>query len=209
MSGGGLFSSGSGALAPESTSSSLIERVRANSPDAWHKLVAIYTPLIYRWCRQLGVPQSDVPDVAQEVFRAVARQVAQLRSDQPGHSFRGWLYTITRNKARDGFRRRQNRPEAVGGTDIQNQLANVAEPSADSSFESGEAGGEEKLLVFQVLSQLRREFSEAATTAFWRMAVEGHSAAEIAHDLGMNEKAVRQAKCRVLARLRDELKGLE
>ncbi|HEV3006250.1 MAG TPA: sigma-70 family RNA polymerase sigma factor [Pirellulales bacterium] len=214
MSGGGHFSSASGALAPESTSSSLIERVRANSPEAWRKLVAIYTPLIYRWCRQLGVPPSDVPDVAQEVFRAVARQVPQLCTDQPGNSFRGWLYTVTRNKARDGFRRSKGRPEAVGGTDMQILLADVAEPSTDSVVEScqvdsGQAGGDEKLLVVQVLSHLRGEFSEATMTAFWRTIVDGHCAADIARDMGMNEKAVRQAKYRVLARLRDELKGLE
>lgn len=91
MSGGPSFSSNSRDPATESTSPSLVERVRANEPDAWRAFVAIYGPLIYRWCRLPGVPRNDAPDVAQEVFRTVASQVAGFRRSQPGDSFRGWL----------------------------------------------------------------------------------------------------------------------
>src|SRR5262249_61127710 len=34
-----------------STSRSLLERVRADDPAAWERLVGLYSPLVYHWCR--------------------------------------------------------------------------------------------------------------------------------------------------------------
>ena len=48
------------------------------------------------------------------------------------------------------------------------------------------------------------EYQERTWTAFWRLTVDGHSAADIARDLGMSANSVRQAKFRVMKRLRDE-----
>ena len=212
MSRGPLRSSDAGADSSQATSPSLIERLRAQSPDAWRTLVAIYSPLIYRWCRRLGVASGDAADVSQEVFRSVARQMEQFRRSQPGDSFRGWLYTITRNKAWDHLRRHRGQPAAIGGSEAQLRLAAFADATATNDFSAG--GGtppddDKRLLVVQLLAQLRGEFGQPAMTAFWRMVVDGHSAADIAHDLGMSAKAVRQAKYRVLQRLRQELSELE
>jgi len=207
-----MFSSGDGAGAPEATSLSLLERLRTQSPDAWRSLVAIYSPLIYRWCRRMGVASSEAADVSQEVFRSVARQVGEFRHSRPDDSFRGWLYTITQNKARDHLRRRRAQPQAVGGSEAQLQLAALADLAAEDDFstdDSGSADDDQRLLVVQVLEQLSGEFGQPAITAFWRMVVDGHAAADIARDLNISPKAVRQAKYRVLQRLREELKELE
>jgi RNA polymerase sigma-70 factor, ECF subfamily len=212
MSRGPLRSSDAGGHSSQATSPSLIERLRAQSPDAWRTLVAIYSPLIYRWCRRLGVASSDAADVSQEVFQSVARQMEQFRRSQPGDSFRGWLYTITRNKAWDHLRRHQGQPAAVGGSAAQLRLADLAEATAanDLSAEySCPADDDKRLLVVQLLMHLRGEFGQPAMTAFWRMVVDGHSAADIAQDLDLSPKAVRQAKYRVLQRLRQELSELE
>jgi RNA polymerase sigma-70 factor (ECF subfamily) len=55
---------------------------------------------------------------------------------------------------------------------------------------------------------MHSDFDQKTWQAFRRMAVDGHLSAEIAADLGMTKDAVRQAKCRVLRRLRDELDGM-
>lgn len=52
---------------------------------------------------------------------------------------------------------------------------------------------------------VRSEFEDRTWQAFWRVAVEGHATAEVAADLGITANAVRQAKSRVLRRLRQEL----
>jgi RNA polymerase sigma-70 factor (ECF subfamily) len=55
---------------------------------------------------------------------------------------------------------------------------------------------------------LRSEFEEHTWRAFWRVAVDGQPAPEVAAELGMKPNAVRTAKSRVLRRLREELGDL-
>jgi RNA polymerase sigma-70 factor (ECF subfamily) len=63
----------------------------------------------------------------------------------------------------------------------------------------------ERLLFARAFELLRGEFEERTWAAFWRTAVEGQAARDVAADLGMSPGAVRVAKCRVLHRLREEL----
>jgi RNA polymerase sigma-70 factor (ECF subfamily) len=52
--------------------SSLLERVREHDEQAWRRLVDLFSPLIYDWCRGQGLQAADAADVMQEVFRSVA-----------------------------------------------------------------------------------------------------------------------------------------
>src|SRR5687767_13666521 len=61
--------------AATSTSRSLLARVSANDPDAWDRLVTLYAPLIWHWCRKLSLPEQEIADVFQEVCRAVASRI--------------------------------------------------------------------------------------------------------------------------------------
>ena len=123
-----------------STSTSLLERVKAQDPKAWKRLVALYGPLVYDWCRQSGLHGEDAADIGQEVFGSVAAKVAEFRRDRPGDSFRGWLWTITRNKIRDPFRQQQGRAQAQGGTDAQQRLAQIADQPSTETFVVRELG---------------------------------------------------------------------
>src|SRR5687768_5002943 len=105
-----------GGADPGSTASSLVAGVKALDPAAWRRLAALYGPLVYGWARRAGLRGEDAADVVQEVFRAVAARAAQLRHGGPGDSFRGWLWTVTRNKLRDFWRDRSGTAEAAGGS---------------------------------------------------------------------------------------------
>ena len=95
---------------PSSISSSLLERIRAGDQEAWHRLVGIFGPLVYRWAREFGVQAADTGDIVQEVFRAVSLNVGRFRRDCADDSFRGWLWIIARNKVHDYFRARRGQP---------------------------------------------------------------------------------------------------
>src|SRR5262245_52175544 len=84
----------------ESTSTSLIADVRKKSPQAWRRLVDIYEPVVHRWCCCAGLSNEDARDIAQHVFQTLATHIDGFRRDRPGDSFRGWLWTIARNKVR-------------------------------------------------------------------------------------------------------------
>lgn len=191
---------------PSSVSSTLLQRVKARRPEAWERLVDLYGPLVYRWCRLSGVAGEDAADVVQEVFGSVAAHVAEFRRENPGDSFTAWLATITRNKIRDFLRRRQGRPQARGGTDAHEQFLQVPELS-ELSQQSGQthSGG---LLSRRALDVVRAEFENRTWEAFWRTAVDGQCPADVADDLGISVNAVYKAKSRVLRRLRSELGDL-
>jgi RNA polymerase sigma-70 factor (ECF subfamily) len=190
-----------------STSASLIDRARRLDADAWRRLSELFGPLVYRWARQAGLQSSDAADVGQEVFRVVAARIGDFRRQRPGDSFRGWLWGITRLKLKEHFRRAAASPRAAGGGDAHQQLQNAVARLDDESADSG-TPQEHAEIVQRAVQLIRGDFEESSWQAFWRMTALGHPAAEIAADLGLSPKAVRQAKFRVLKRLRQELAEL-
>ena len=189
------------------TSVSLVARVQQNDAEAWDRLVRLYTPLVYTWCRQHRLPPEDASDVLQEVFRAVHRTVAKFRREKKGDSFRGWLWTITRNKVRDHFRALANRPNPAGGTDAQMRFAELPEeePPTDVSLAAADGQGSP---FYGAVELVRAEFEDRTWQAFWQVTVEEKTTADVAEALGISVNAVRLAKSRVLRRLRTELEGL-
>ena len=192
----------------ESTSKSLLERAKGNDPAAWQRLTKIYGPDIYRWARQSGMQGSDARDVVQEVFRAVARSIGTFRKENPGDAFRGWLWTIARNKVCDHFQKRATRPEAEGGTEAHRKLQELPDEMPDSSDEpaSRKISG---TLAGRAIALMQTDFEEKTWQAFWKTAVDHRPPADVAADLGISVAAVYKAKSRVLRRLRQELDGLD
>jgi RNA polymerase sigma-70 factor (ECF subfamily) len=189
-----------------STSHSLLARVRARDADAWKRLSRLYGPVVYQWTRQAGLQASDALDVGQEVFRTVADRLHDYQGSRAGDAFRGWLWGITQNKLKEFFRRRAAEPAGAGGTAAQEQLAQLAEMPEASSGSSRSAA--DSALMQRALQLIQAEFEPRTLQAFWQATVDGRSTADVAADLGMSPKAVRQAKYRVLSRLRQELDEL-
>src|SRR5438105_11562758 len=88
-----------GGKPPSSTETSLglLERARTDDAAAWGRLVALYAPLVFHWCRRWGLQEEDAADVFQEVFRSVASHLGGFRKERAGDTFRGWLRTIARS----------------------------------------------------------------------------------------------------------------
>jgi RNA polymerase sigma-70 factor (ECF subfamily) len=188
------------------TSRSLLAAVQADEADAWGRLVHLYAPLVRHWCRGKGLQDQDLADVFQEVFQAVVVYIHGFRKEQAGDTFRGWLRRITQNKLHDHFRRLGREAPGVGGSSAQERLAQVPDPPALADEASADDG--EARLLARALNLIRGEFEERTWAAFWRTAVEGRPARDVAADLGMSPGAVRVAKSRVLHRLRAELGDL-
>lgn len=193
--------SGSASRASTGTSRSLLERARAADADAWDRLVSLYGPLVFQWCRRWDLQDQDVADVFQDVFQAVATHIAEFRKERPGDSFRGWLRTITRHKILDHFRRLGREPGGAGGTDAQLYFAELPAPGPDAEPAVREP---DSALFQQGLELIRAEFEDRTWQAFWRTAVDDVSPNEVAVELKMSPGSVRVAKCRVLRRLREE-----
>jgi RNA polymerase sigma-70 factor (ECF subfamily) len=186
-----------------STSHSLLQRVRLRDADAWRRFAALYTPLVYSWARRGGLQESDAADVVQDVFRSVFTKIGDFQKDGQRSHFRGWLWAITRNRVRLFFRERGPQPQAVGGSDAALLLAQI--PDQWQRDEEPSTDNDRQALVRRALALVKDDFSADTWQAFWRLTIDGHAAADIAVDLGQTASAVRQAKYRVLCRLREEL----
>jgi RNA polymerase sigma-70 factor (ECF subfamily) len=191
-------------IASDSSGLSLAIRLRAGSADAWRELVNLYGPLVDSWCRRAGLSASARADVGQDVFLAVHRGIARFDSTQLHATFRGWLWTITRN-AMLKWRQRQG-PEPRGGSTALARLANIPEPWDDSaSDESPSTPDESASLLRRALDQIRPTIEPKTWNAFWNTVVLGRSAPDVAEEVDLTPAAVRQAKSRVLRRLRRQL----
>jgi RNA polymerase sigma-70 factor (ECF subfamily) len=192
--------------ADERTSSTLLERARRQDPLAWGKLVDIYTPLVWRWCRRSNMKPEDADDVCQEVFRAVHRALPNFRRDRVGDSFRGWLRTITLNKVRDVWGKRHP-DEAAGGSEMVARLHDVPDPEADVVVEADEER-EVGIVYRRAMQVMRDEFEDRTWKAFWRLTVDDQSVAQVAAALRMSLNAVYLARSRIRRRLRELLAEL-
>jgi RNA polymerase sigma-70 factor (ECF subfamily) len=190
-----------------STSTSLLERARAQDAAAWANLVRVYGRLIYGWARRGGLGAEDAADIVQEVFRSVA---ISLPAFQPrsGSSFRGWLKTVTRSKMADHFRRRAGRPLAAGGTAALERLHSAPDHLQDDESSEADEATESQHVARRALELLQTEFEERTFRACWLTAVEGRATGEVAAELGMNAASVYQARSRIFRRLRELLEGL-
>jgi RNA polymerase sigma-70 factor (ECF subfamily) len=186
------------------TRPSLLLRLRdSRDQAAWSQFVEVYAPLVYGFGRKHGLQDADAADLTQEVLRSVTGAAGRLEYDPQRGSFRGWLFTIVRNKLRNFLASPQRRWQGTGDTDSHRLLQSLPDQEQEWDQEY-----EQRLFAWAV-EQVRGGFEPATWQAFWQTAVEGRSAREAAEALGMSVGAVYVARSRVLARLREHVQQLQ
>ncbi|HRX81500.1 MAG TPA: sigma-70 family RNA polymerase sigma factor [Pirellulaceae bacterium] len=186
------------------TSLTLLHRIEGHDQEAWSLFTRLYGPLVYSWCRNMGLQPDDVDDVGQEVFRVVS---LKLGTFEPGKksfgAFRSWLWGITRLETLNHLRSVRRQPIGLGGTDHYIILQRVEDESKEPDSIAGLTP--QQLLLQSAFDVLKSEFDPRTWQAFWDMAVKGRPARDIGEELDMTAKAVRQAKFRVTKKLRELL----
>lgn len=165
--------------------------------EAWARFVRLYAPLLLAWARAQRLQDADAANVVQEVLIQVFRKLPLYRRVE-GYKFRGWLFTIARNKYQDFCRQHRNPPGADGLSGVEGPVA----PDAVAEMDEYEY---RLRLVREALAVVRADFAPETLAAFELQAVRGRSPAEAAAELGVGAEAARSAWRRVVARLRDEL----
>jgi RNA polymerase sigma-70 factor (ECF subfamily) len=176
----------------DDTSSSLLLRVKNSESDAWLQLVNWIGPSILGWCQRARLQPAEIDDVSQHVLQNIWAHLPSFRKDQPNHSFRGWVYTMTRNQIAD-----LRRQSALRG------LPQVELPVEPDASEAASLLQRAQAVVLQEL--VAQNAGDAGFKAFYRTAVDGLSASAAADELGLKEWTVRQHRSRWIKRLRDRL----
>lgn len=189
------------------TRSSLLLRASQQDAQALRELVDLYGPLVTYWCRRCQIDSHAAADCVQDVFASVAVSIETFQPQRTAGSFRAWLWTITRNKLRDHFRRIARVPNAAGGSTAFGLMQQVKDPFP---IPDDEPTGEIQLqeLTSRAIDQVRSEFEPRTWQACWRSVVDGIATDEVARELQLSAAAVRQSRSRILRRLRHQLGDL-
>lgn len=188
------------------TRASLLVKIRdGNDQLAWQEFVTLYGPVVYGFARKRGLQDADAADLMQDVMRSIATAIKRLDYDRKQGTFRGWLFTITRNKVFNFLSARSIRPRGTGDT-ATNRLLDT-QPDEHDGADTWELEYQRRLAAI-AMERVKGEFQEKTWRAFWLTAVEGTAVAEVAGQIGLSPGAIYVAKSRVLARLKDEIETL-
>ena len=187
----------------DSSSTRLVTGLRDGSDEAWRRLVDIYAPLVRIWCRYAGVGEDRIADILQDVFLAVHRSIAKFSARDDSTGFRGWVWMITKNKIQDHFRHQSQSANPVGGSTAWQQFHEVEAPHlpVDAPSQPSDTAA----LLHRALAYVKVEFRDQTWNAFWRTTVLCEATDSVAEEFGISSAAVRQARSRVLRRLRQQL----
>lgn len=189
------------------TRASLLVQLRDGTNQvAWREFMSLYSPVVYGFARRRGLQDADAADLMQDVMRSVSSAIGRLDYNRDQGTFRGWLFTITRNKVFSFLSARRTRPQASGDT-ATNRLLDT-HPDASDGSEVWEAEYQRRLAAL-AMERVKGEFQDKTWRAFWLTAVEGQSAADVAGQIGLSAGAIYVARSRVLARLRAEVEAMQ
>src|SRR4051812_15523775 len=149
---------------PTTQASLLVRLGNAADAPAWGQFVDLYAPPVYACARRHGLQDADAADVTQDVLRAVHGAFRRGDYDPDRGPFRGWLFTVVRNKLRDFLTARARRRGVAGRLD--EVPARDGDPAAEFEQEC------ERRLFAWAAEQIRGRVRPATWQAFWRTAVD-------------------------------------
>lgn len=189
---------------PATRLSLLVRLGDARDDAAWSQFVEIYAPLVYGFARKHGLQDADAADLTQDVLQAVSGAIRRLDYDPRRGSFRGWLFTVVRNKLRNFFAAQKRPGRGSGDSDARQVLDEV--PAREQEQTAWWDEEYERRVFAWAAEQVRGHFAESTWQAFWQTAVEGQTGPQAARSLGISVAAVYLAKGRVMARLKQTIR---
>ena len=188
---------------PDTRRSLLLRLQDVDDGEAWHELVSVYETAIYRYVRSRGLQHADVQEVVQDVFLAVYRSLPKFSPERDG-SFRSWLFRVAFCKSATLARRRSRLEQASGRTTALEALtAHPVDVVDDSATEW------QRWAFYWAAGRVQQQVRHKNWQIFWKTTVEQQSATDVARQLQTSVGAVYAAKCRVLARIRNEVRKFD
>jgi RNA polymerase sigma-70 factor (ECF subfamily) len=147
------------------TRASLLVRLRdVTDGDAWREFARLYAPVIYGFARNRGLQDADAADLMQEVLRSVSGAMSRLEYDPVRGTFRGWLFTVTRNKVFNFLDGRKRRVQGSGDSRVQQRLEQHVD--SDGKLSADWEADYQRSLAAQAMERVKHEFQAATWDAF-------------------------------------------
>lgn len=165
----------------------LLGRIAEGDLESFQAFYTRYAGRVLAYARQLSRRREMAEDVTQEVFVAVWRRAASYRPERGDPA--GWLYTITRNKLVDQWRR-------AGETQDLEEIG-------DLRLAEAEEGGDLRLTMRQALARVAPEQRRAIEMAYFGGLTYEETAQRLDLPVGTLKSRIRSG----LKRLRALLEG--
>ena len=179
------------------TSSSMLEGMRNGNPEAWAEFVAKYTRLVHRHCRKRQLQAADTDDLTQELIAHLFQRFSKFHYDRT-QSFRGYLYTTTKNAITDFRRKRWPTPLPMG----EDTSSGLPAPLAGEDFINELV---EAMLYADAEARVLAAALPWQREAF-RLSQQGEADEALARRLEQKLGTVRVAISRITRRIQDEMK---
>lgn len=175
-------------------SPALLARARAGDDEALEALVEAAYPLVRRWALVHTGDPTDADDLTQDVLIRMIRKIDTFQGDA---GFGTWLYTMTRNAARDRFRSRGRRDRLVGDPVARTELRPTPPPMPDNLLHRNE--------IADVIQGFFEDLPARQREVFDLVELQGIPAAEVAELLGLEPVSVRANLFKARKRLRERI----
>lgn len=186
----------------QTTQTNLLSAVRdSQNREAWGQFYRIYAPMLRNFGRRLGVKETDLDDLGQEVLMIAHRSLREQVYDPAKGRFRMWLFGIARRQALATLRNRNRRTrlqQAPRGNDV-DLLAQVEDPRTDETIQEIWRQEWRYALLDEALREIRTEVGEKEYQAFVQYAVQRQPVQKVADELEIAPASVYVYKGRVLA----------
>lgn len=169
----------------------LLDRIESGETDLYLKVVRRHELSLRCYLSGQIYDQTDVDDLAQEVFITAYRSLSKYRR---GEDFGAWLRGIARNRLLTHFRSQRRRANATER--FRHEVARVAEEEFETSAQAN--GGEKVDRVLHCISRLPEKLRRVV-----RSGLDGAKPASLAEELNTSVPAIYQLHYRANQMLRE------
>jgi RNA polymerase sigma factor (sigma-70 family) len=189
------------------TRETLLNRVRRQyDEEAWKEFVHYYRGYVYNIASRMGLSHHDVEEVVQNVMIKLWKKLPEFQYDSGKGRFRGWLCTVTANKAKQLMQRKSADLDRLTPDEKEEVTRYLHEIRPTPSEELAEQEWVTYVLTM-AWSRVQEEFGEKERQAF-EMTSKGMGVDEVSQALGIATSSVYVYKKRVTDRLKQEVARL-
>ncbi len=196
----------------QTTQTNLLAAVRdSQNREAWGHFYRVYAPLLRSFGRRLGVNETDLDDLTQEVLVIAHRSLRDDVYDPAKGRFRMWLFGIARRQAlavlrARGRRTRIQQRQQPEGVDL---LAQIEDPRTEETMQEIWQQEWRYALLDEALRQIRSEVGDNEYQAFVLYGIQRQPVQKVAEQLGITVSSVYVYKGRVLAAIQKWVEQFE
>jgi RNA polymerase sigma-70 factor (ECF subfamily) len=183
----------------------LVQRLRVQQDaQSWQEFVTHYRGYMHRLARRMGLNHHDAEEIVQDVCLKAWQALPTFAYDPGKGRFRGWLWQVTANEVRAGWRRRRLEQSQVCDKELNMQEL----PDPSGSLAEQDVEKEWRAHVAAVAWQNVRQGVEERTQQVFEKLSRGVPAETVAAELQLAPSSVYVYKKRIQERLRQEIRRL-